>query len=331
MVSKFGPIELEVPRDRQAEFEPQVVPKRQRDISGLEDKIISMYAKGMTIRDIQSHIEDIYGYRMSPETISMMTDRVIDKAREWQDRALESLYVIVYMDALFLKMRRDGQVKNVAVYSIIGINLDGYRECLGIWICETESSRYWLGVLNELRNRGVKDVLIFSIDGLPGLPDAIKAAFPKSETQLCIVHQLRNSLKHVSWKVRKPMAESLKQIYTAPTEQTALKALDEFEERWKDQYAYVGVQWRKNWDQLAPFFKYSPELKRLIYTTNPIERVNRSLKKVCRPRIIFPTEESLVKMLYLAILDISKKWNTRIRDWSEIYAQLNIFFADRIN
>lgn len=329
--SSFGTIPLEVPRDRKSEFNPTIVKKRQKDISGLEEKIISMYAKGMTVRDIQAHIEDIYGYKMSPETISNMTESVLEKAREWQNRPLREIYAITFLDALFLKMRKEGRIVNVAVYAIIGIDLDGNKECFGLWIAETESSKYWLTVLNELKNRGVQDILIFSVDGLSGLSDAIRAVFPKAEIQRCIVHQIRNSLKYVSWKDRKPIAQDLKKIYSAVSEEEALKELEDFDQKWGKKFPNISTSWRKNWGELATFFKYPKEIRTLIYTTNPIESLNRGLKKVSKNRAVFPTEDAILKLLYLAINDIQKRWTQTIRNWGVIYAQLSIFFEERIS
>lgn len=328
--SKFGAIDLEVPRDRKSDFEPAVVKKRQRDISGLEEKIISMYAKGMTTRDIQAHIDDIYGYELSPETISNITDKVLEKAREWQGRPLKQLYSIVFMDALFLKMRTEGHVRNVAVYAIVGIDLEGVKEVLGLWIAETESSKFWLTVLNEVKNRGVEDILIFSVDGLPGISEAIRAVYPQAEIQRCVVHQIRNSLKYVSWKERKIVARDLKSVYKAATEKEALSALEAFEKSWNKKYPHIAASWRRNWGEIATFFKYPSEVRTLIYTTNPIESLNRGLKKVTKNRSVFPNEEALFKLLYLAVSDISKKWTMRIRDWAMIFSQLNVYFEERL-
>lgn len=329
--SKFGPIPLDVPRDRNSEFNPAIVKKRQSDISGFEDKIISMYAKGMTLRDIKTHIQDIYGYEMSHETISNMTESVLEHAKEWQNRPLEQIYPIVFLDALFMKMRKEGRIINVAVYAIVGIDLDGNKECLGLWISESESSKYWLTVLNELKNRGVEDILIFSIDGLPGLSDAIQAVFPHAEIQRCIVHQIRNSLKYVSWKDRRELARDLKLIYTAISEDEALKSLDMFKNKWDKKFPNISKSWEKNWGELAAFFKYSQEIRTLIYTTNPIESLNRGLRKISKTRSVFPNEEAIFKLLYLAINDISKKWSQILRNWGPIYAQLSIFFEERLS
>jgi len=328
--SKFGEIDLDVPRDRKSEFEPQVVKKRKRDISGLEEKIISMYAKGMTTRDIQAHIKDLYNYDISPDTVSSITDKVIERAREWQSRPLEPIYAVIYMDAVFLKMKSEGHVRNVALYTIIGINLDGQKECLGLWICESESSKYWLSVLNELKNRGLEDVLIFSVDNLKGISEAIEAVYPQAEIQKCIVHQIRNSLRFVSWKERKPMAKDLKLIYTAATEEEGAAALKEFSEKWDKRYPHVSASWKKNWAEIATFFKYPPEIRTLIYTTNPIESLHRKIKKVSKNKAIFPNEQALFKLVYLAVEEAAKKWTMRQRDWAMIYSQLMIFFEDRV-
>ena len=328
--SKFGEIDLDVPRDRQSDFEPQIVKKRQKDISGLEEKIISMYAKGMTTRDIQAHIKDLYGYEISPETVSSITDKVMERAREWQGRPLESVYALIYMDAVFLKMRLEGHVRNVALYTIIGINLDGQKDCLGLWISETESAKYWVSVLNELKNRGVEDVLIFTVDNLKGISEAIEAVFPRAEVQKCIVHQIRNSLRYVSWKERKPMAKDLRRIYEAATEKEGAAALEEFSEKWDKRYPHISVSWRNNWDEIVTFFKYPPEIRTLVYTTNPIESLNRKIKKVAKNKSIFPNDQALIKQVYLAVEEAAKKWTFRHRDWAMIYSQLMIYFGDRL-
>ena len=327
--SKYGSIGIQVPRDRKSEFEPHVVKKRQRDISGLEDKIISMYARGMTTRDIQSHVKEIYNFEVSPETISTITDKVLERARDWQNRSLEAIYAIVFLDAIFLKMRSEGHVRKIAVYNIIGISTEGRKECLGLWICETESSKYWLSVLNELKNRGLEDVLIFSVDNLKGISEAIQAAFPRSEIQKCVVHQIRNSLKHVSWKDRKKLTQDLKSIYRAATEKEGSAALEDFSEKWKN-YPHVAASWKRNWGELSTFFKYPAQIRSLIYTTNPIESVNRSIKKVTKNKAVFPNEQAVFKVIYLALLEAEKKWTSRLRDWPMIYSQLMIFFKDRM-
>jgi len=328
--STVGPVELEVPRDRKSEFTPKVIKKRQRDISGIEDKVISMYAKGMSTRDIKEHIYDIYGYEISPETVSNITDTVIEHAKEWQSRPLERVYAIVFMDALVVKLRVDGVVKNVVLYAVIGINLDGEKSCLGLYISETESAKYWLTVMNELKNRGVEEVLIFAVDNLTGISSAIEAAFPHSELQKCIVHQIRNSLKFVSWKERKQVAQDLKTVYTAATEPNAREALESFKRKWDAKYPHISRSWETNWAELSVFFKYTPEIRKLIYTTNPIESFNRALRKVTKTRSLFPTEDALMKLMYLAVRDIERRWTQTIRSWGTIYSQLSIFFEERL-
>jgi len=328
--STFGQVDLSVPRDRNALYEPKIVPKRQKDISGIEETIISMYAKGMTTTDIQKHMESIYGLDFSKESISRITDKVLEKAREWQNRPLSKIYSIIFLDALFFKVRRDSMVRNTAAYAIIGIDLEGKKDCLGIWIQDTESAKFWLSVLNDIKNRGVEDVLIFAIDGLNGLSDAIMAVYPESEIQRCIVHQVRNSMKFVSYKDRKELSKDMKSIYTSPTEEAGLSSLKSLKEKWGGKYPHVIKSWEDNWPELSAIFKYSEPIRRLIYTTNPIESFNSKLRKVTKNRGVFPTEESLFKLLYLAIQDITKKWTNRIRDWSLIYPQLYIFFQERI-
>ena len=327
---RTGEFPIEIPRDREGSFEPKLVKKHQKDLAGLDDKIISMYAKGMTTRDIQAHIEDIYGYKMSHETISNMTDKVLSDVKEWQERPLETMYPIVFMDATFLKMRKDGRVRNMAIYGIIGVRLDGRKECLGLWIAETESASFWLTVMNSMKNRGVEDVLIFAVDGLKGLSEAIASAFPLAEIQKCIVHQVRNSCKHVSWKDRKELVSDLKTIYHAPSEELAEQSLHAFSEKWDKKYAYISKSWRDNWGDIITFFKFPDEVRRLIYTTNPIESFNRGLKKVTKNRAVFPNETALMKLLFLAVRDISKKWTGAIRNWATIFSQLMIFFEDRL-
>lgn len=330
VLSKMGEIDVSVPRDRLSEFEPILVKKHNKDISGMEEKIISMYAYGMTTRDIQDHLKDIYGYEFSPETISNITDQVLESAKEWQNRTLDTIYPIIYMDALVFKVRRDGRVQNTAVYGIIGINLEGKKECLGLWIGDNESSKFWLGVLNELKNRGVEDVLIFSVDNLTGISEAIQTAYPKSDIQKCVVHQIRNSLKFVPWKERKKVAADLKEIYKASTEECALDGLTKFKEIWDKKYPHISISWERNWDELATFFKYPEEIRRIIYTTNPIESFNYGLKKNAKNRCSFPTEDALVKLLYLNVKRISKKWISPVRNWGMIYSQLSIYFKDRL-
>lgn len=326
--SHLGEIELSPPRDRLGVFDPEIVRKRQTDISGLEIKVISMYGKGMTTRDIRDHIYDIYGYELSAESISAITDKVMETAREWQNRALERLYAIVFMDGIVVKLRQDGIVRNVTVYLVIGMDMNGRKSCLGLYVGESESAKYWLTVMNELKNRGVEDILIFAVDNLAGISDAIETAFPKAEIQKCIVHQIRNSLKFVPWKERKAVAADLKRIYTAPTLEQAESELSLFEEKWNTKYPHISKSWRKNWTELSTFYKYPPEIRKLIYTTNPIESFNRGIRKVTKTRSVFPTEDALLKLVFLAVRDIERKWTAAYQNWGVIYSQLSIYFED---
>ena len=330
VMSDYGELDLDIPRDRESEFEPTVVKKNQKDISGIEDQILGMYAKGMTVRDIQGHIDNIYGFEASPSLISRITDKILPLVNEWQNRPLETIYCHVIMDAVHYKVRQEGRIVNKAAYVAIGTNLDGMKEVLGIWVGENESSKYWLKVITELKNRGVEDILIASIDGLAGFSDAIKAVFPETEVQRCIIHQIRNSTKYLSYKDRKEFCNDLKRVYQATTETEALGELDILEDKWGCQYLIAVKSWRNNWDEISAFFKYPPEIRKMIYTTNAIESYNRQLRKVTKSKSVFPTDESLMKMLYLATMDIEKKWIQRYRDWPMILAQLSIHFEDRL-
>ena len=330
VTSSVGPVELDIPRDRKGEFEPQAVKKNQTDISNIEDQVLSMYAKGMTTRDISAHLRDVYGVDASAEMISRMTDRILPVAREWQNRPLERKYAIVFMDAVHFNVREDNRTVKKAVYVAIGVRLDGSREVLGMWIGGNESAKYWLGVLNEIKNRGVEDIMIVSVDGLTGFADAIGAVFPQAEVQRCIVHQIRYSTKFVSYKDRKKFVSSLKSVYGAATEELALAALDGLEEEWGAKYPSSVSSWRNNWPQLSTYFKYPPEIRRLIYTTNSIENFNRQLRKVTKSRSVFPTDDALFKILYLAMVDATKKWTGKGWDWGLTLDQLCIYFGDRI-
>lgn len=331
VLSDLGEFDLTVPRDREGSFEPQVVKKNQTDISGIEDQVIGMYAKGMTTRDIATHLENIYGFEASPTLISGITDKITPVAKEWQNRPLEPVYPIIFMDAIHYKVKQDNRVINKAAYAVIGVNLDGIKEVLGIWIGGNETSKYWLLVLNELKNRGVNDILIACVDGLNGFTEAIKAIYPHTEIQRCIIHQIRNSSKYVSYKDLKEFNADLKLVYTATTEEAALAELERFEQKWGDKYLIAIRSWKNNWDELATFFKYPPEIRKIIYTTNAMESYNRQLRKVTKARSIFPSDDALLKMLYLATMDISKKWTQSIRGWAQILAQLSIFFEGRID
>ena len=329
--TSFGDVEVSVPRDRKSEFEPQLLKKNQTSVSqDIEEKILSMYAKGMTTGDIETHIRDIYGIEVSDSTVSRITDKILPIAKEWQQRPLESVYAVVFLDAIHYHVRSEGQIVKKAVYIAIGINLDGKKDVLGMWIGENESAKFWAAVLNSLRNRGVQDIFIACTDNLTGFSAAIEAVFPKTEIQNCIIHQLRKSSKYVSYKDLKPLMADLKAVYAAVDEQTALDALDTFAERWDKKYPKISQSWRENWPNLSPYFKYPQEVRRLIYTTNAIEGFNRQLRKVTKSKSVFPTDDSLFKMLYLAMMDITKKWTGRRQDWSVIYAQLVVFFGERI-
>lgn len=324
--SSHGKIELSIPRDRKGEYEPVVVKKHQRSIASIEDRILSMYARGMTYKDIQAHMEEIYGSALSTESISRITDKIIPIVSEWRNRPLEEVYSIIYMDAVFYKVTESNQIKNKALYIAFGINLEGMKEVLGIWIAESESSKYWLGVLNELKNRGVKGVMFFSIDGLVGMEEAIGAVYPQAKIQRCVVHQIRYSMKFVAWKDRKAFAADLKKVYKADTKEAAQNALQAFEEKWGEKYPFSIKSWKDNWESLTTYFAYPKEIRTLIYTTNPIESLNRQLKKVTKNRGVFPNDMALMKLAYLAINNISKKWKLRLRDWDKILAVLMIEF-----
>lgn len=328
--SDFGEVKLNIPRDRNGNFQPRVIQNYENDISGIEDQVIGMYSKGMSTRDISSHLKSIYGVDISHTLVSKITDIVLPLANEWQNRPLDSIYPIVFMDAVHYKVRIDGRIINKAAYAAIGINLEGTKEVLGIWVGENESSKYWLKVLTEIRNRGVKDILIASVDGLSGFSEAIKAVFPDTEIQRCIVHQIRNTLGYVSYKHRKEFAKDLKNVYTALNEEVALNELTLLEEKWNDKYEIALRSWRNNWNELSTYFKYPQEIRTLIYTTNSMESYNRQLRKVTKSKSIFPSDNSLHKSLYLATIDISDKWTQKVRNWSQILAHLSIYFEERI-
>lgn len=329
--TSFGDVKVSVPRDRKGEFDPQILKKNQTSISqDVEEKILSMYAKGMTTSDIEVHIRDIYGIEVSDTTVSRVTDKILPIAKEWQQRPLEAIYAVVFLDAIHYHVRSEGQIIKKAVYIAIGINLDGKKDVLGMWVGENESAKFWATVLNGLKNRGVEDIFIACTDNLTGFSSAIEAVFPKTEIQNCIIHQLRNSSKYVSYKDIKALMADLKAVYAAVDEAAALDALDIFSERWDKKYPKISQSWRDNWANLSTYFKYPQEVRRLIYTTNTIEGFNRQLRKVTKSKSVFPTDDSLFKMLYLAMIDITKKWTGRRQDWSVIYAQMAIFFGDRI-
>ena len=329
--TSFGDVEVAVPRDRKGEFEPQLLKKNQTSISqDIEEKILSMYAKGMTTGDIEAHIHDIYGVDVSDTTVSRITDKILPVAKEWQQRPLEAVYAVVFLDAIHYHVRSEGHIVKKAVYIAIGIDLDGHKDVLGMWVGENESAKYWATVPNSLRNRGIEDIFIACTDNLCGFSTAIEAVFPKTEIQNCIIHQIRNSSKYVSYKDLKALMADLKAVYAAVDEDAALMALDTFSEHWDKKYPTISQSWRENWANLSTYFKFPQELRRLIYTTNAIEGFNRQLRKVTKAKSVFPTDESLFKMLYLAMMDITKKWTGRRQDWSMIHAQLAIYFEDRM-
>lgn len=329
--TSFGDVDVSVPRDRKGEFEPQVLKKNQTSVSqDIEEKILSMYAKGMTTGDIEAHIRDIYGIEISDTTISRITDKILPLAKEWQQRPLEAVYAVVFLDAIHYHVRSEGQIVKKAVYIAIGVDLDGKKDVLGMWVGENESAKFWATVLNGLRNRGVEDIFIACTDNLTGFSAAIEAVFPKTEIQNCIIHQIRNSTKYVSYKDLKALMADLKAVYAAVDEASALESLNVFAQRWGKKYPKISVSWQENWPNLSTYFKYPQEVRRLIYTTNAIEGFNRQLRKVTKSKSVFPTDDSLLKMLYLAMIDITKKWTCRRQDWSMIHAQLAVFFAERM-
>lgn len=326
---EFGELPIEVPRDRQGTFEPQLIPKHQTRWTGFDDKVISLYARGMTVREIQAHLEEMYGTEVSPSLISSITDAVSEEVKAWQARPLDSVYPIIYLDCIHVKVR-EGAVRVKAVYLAIGVTLAGEKEVLGMWLAQTEGAKFWLQVVTELRNRGVQDIFIACVDGLKGFPEAIEAVFPQAAVQLCIVHMVRHSLNYVSWKRRPEVAADLKRIYQSATLDEAEQRLGEFEAKWDDEYLPIGQSWRRNWARLTPFFDYPPEIRKVIYTTNAIESVNMSLRKLTKNRGSFPSDEALLKLFYLALRNISQKWTMPIRDWKAALTRFTIQFEERI-
>jgi putative transposase len=329
--SGTGEFPVQVPRDRNGEFEPKIIPKNQTHFTGLDDKIISLYARGMTTRDIQAELEDIYGVEVSATVISNVTNEVIDEVKAWQSRPLDKAYPIVYLDALVIKINEDKRVINKHFYIALGINMDGQKEILGIWVSKNEGAKFWLNVLTELKNRGVEEILIACVDGLTGFPEAIESIYPETQVQLCIVHMVRNSLRYVSWKARKTVAADLKTIYGAKTVDEAELALSGFSEKWDEQYPSISKSWKNRWENIIPFFNYPPEIRKAIYTTNAIESINMSLRKVIKNKMVFPSDEAALKQLYLALRNISKKWNMPIRDWGLALNRFEILFPGRLS
>ena len=326
----FGQIDVAVPRDRNGSFEPVIVPRGETRFKGFDDKIISMYARGMTTRDIQSHLEEIYGVEVSPTLISQVTEAVVEEVRLWQNRPLDEVYPIVYLDAVRVGVRHNGQIVKKAVYLAIAVTMTGVKEVLGMWAAETEGAKFWLSILTELKNRGVKDILIACVDGLKGFPEAIEAVYPATQVQLCIVHLVRHSLKFVSWKQRKEMADDLKEIYGAATVEQAEANLAAFEGKWDVTHPKISQSWRNNWQRVIPYFAYPPEIRRVIYTTNTIESLNMSLRKVTKNRGSFPNDEAMFKLLYLALTNIAKRWTMPIKNWKSALNQFCIMFDDRL-
>lgn len=331
VITDASQFEIEVPRDRDGSFDPKLIKKRQRRLPGFDDKVISMYARGMTVREIQGHLEELYGIGVSPDLISRVTAEVLEEVKAWQSRPLDRLYPVVFLDALRVKIRDQGTVKNKAVYLALGIRTDGIKEVLGLWIQQTEGAKFWLLVMNELKNRGLEDILIAVVDGLKGFPEAIEAVFPETTVQTCIVHLLRNSLKFVGWKQRKAVATDLKEIYRAPNAETAMERLGEFEKKWDEKFPIIGRSWRQNWERVIPFFDFPPAVRKVIYTTNAIESLHSGVRKVIKNRGHFPNDEAAMKLIYLALRNIAKKWKMPSRSWKEALNQFAVMFEDRMN
>ena len=330
LLTDHGKMEIVSPRDRNGSFEPELVKKRQTRFDGFDDKILSMYSRGMTVREIQGHLEDIYAVEVSPDLISSVTDSVLEEVRAWQNRPLDAVYPIVFMDALRVKIRDNGHVINKAVYMALGVNLDGHKEVLGLWVAKEEGAKFWLKVVTELKNRGVKDMFIACVDGLKGFPEAIESVYPETQVQLCIVHMVRNSLRFVPWKDKKAVVADLKTIYTATNAEMAKENLKSFRTKWNEKYPTIADSWERDWEGLIPFLSYPDYIRKAIYTTNAIESLNRSLRKVSKNRGSFPNDESALKLLYLALSNISKKWTMPIRLWKQALNQFVILFPGRM-
>jgi putative transposase len=326
----FGELTLETPRDRNGSYEPKIIGKGQTRFTGFDDKIVSMYARGMSTREIQGHLEEIYKVEVSPTLISNVTEEVMEAVKSWQNRSLDEVYPILYLDALVVKIREAGHVRNKAIYVAIGINMQGNKEVLGLWAGQAEGAKFWLQVLTELKNRGVGDVFIACVDGLKGFPEAIETVFPRAEVQLCIVHQVRGSLNYVSWKQRKAVAADLQPIYRANTVEEAVERLEEFAAKWDGTYPTISQMWRRNWEYLTPFFAYPADIRKVIYTTNAVESLNMSLRKVIKTRGSFPSQEAALKLLYLALEHIAKKWTMPVQDWKAALQRFAILFGDRV-
>ena len=327
---EFGELPIEIPRDREGSFEPLIISKHQTRWAGFDDKILSLYARGMTTREIQQHLTEMYGTEVSPTLISTVTDGVMDEIKQWQSRPLDAVYPVIYLDCIHAKVRDAGSVRAKAIYLAIGINMEGHKEVLGLWIAQTEGAKFWLSVVTELKNRGVQDIFIACVDGLKGFPEAIETVYPHAIVQLCIVHMVRNSLNYVGWNKRKEVAADLRLVYSAATIDEAEHALADFEDKWNNAYPPIALSWRNNWQRIIPFFDYPPEIRRIIYTTNAIESVNMSLRKVSKSRGSFPNDEAVIKLYYLALSNIAKKWSMPLRDWKPALNRFTIQFNERM-
>ena len=327
---EFGELPIEIPRDREGSFEPLIISKHQTRWAGFDDKILSLYARGMTVREIQQHLTEMYGTEVSPTLISTVTDGVMDEIKQWQSRPLDAVYPVIYLDCIHAKVRDAGSVRTKAIYLAIGINMEGHKEILGLWIAQTEGAKFWLSVVTELKNRGVQDIFIACVDGLKGFPEAIETVYPHAIVQLCIVHMVRNSLNYVGWNKRKEVAADLRLVYSAATIDEAEQALADFEDKWNNAYSPIALSWRNNWQRIIPFFDYPPEIRRIIYTTNAIESVNMSLRKVSKSRGSFPNDEAVIKLYYLALSNIAKKWSMPLRDWKPALNRFTIQFNERM-
>ncbi len=330
LTTDHGDVAIEVPRDREGTFEPKIVKKRERRLAGFDERILALYARGMTVRDIQGHLRDLYGVEVSPDLISRVTDAVLDDIQSWQGRPLEAVYPIVYLDALVVKIRDQGVVRNKAVYLALGVTVHGSKEVLGIWIEQNEGAKFWLKVVNELKTRGVRDILIACCDGLKGFPEAIEAAFPETVVQTCIVHMIRNSVRFVSYKDRKEVVRDLKPMYTASSREEAEGALTRFEDKWNRRYPMIGTSWRAAWERVVPFLDFPPDVRRIIYTTNAIESVNSTLRKLVYYRGHFPSDDAVVKLLYLALRNLEKRWDRSVWNWTKALGQFSIYFPGRL-
>src|SRR5699024_7679063 len=328
--SQYGEFQIDVPRDRNGEFEPKLIPKYQRDISGVEDKVISLYSRGLSTRDIHDQLQDLYGIELSAEMVSKITDRILPEIKEWQSRPLNTIYPFVFMDCIHYKVREEGRILSRAAYVVLGVTTEGYKEILSITVGANETSKFWLGMLNDLKNRGVQDVLFFCVDGLPGFKDAIQAVYPQAQIQRCVIHMLRNSFKYVNYNDLKKFASDFKAVYNAPTEAAALAELEAVKEKWGKKYPYAVSNWENNWEDVSSFFQFSGDIRRIMYTTNIIEGLNRQYRKVTKTNSVFPSDRALAKMLYLASGNVTKKWTQRYRNWDQVLSQLILLYPERL-